>query len=140
MYLSAFPDASHSDIIKMLDRRGVAIHSNTTHVHDLCGMEEVSDSFDRGFTEQLQSELKEARNQEKDFADFSAELVKYKACLFLVRQPLQCVFLFASRPAPTMYSSFLAHPPLQVTHASRVCFLLRLRFCFSQLLNAKAGS
>ncbi len=94
MYRNAYPDASTEDVIAMLDRRSVTFQSSMTHVNDLCAMEEVTDVFDKGFSEQLIAEIKEARVVESNLADYTSELVKYKA------QPVVSLFLYPARVAP----------------------------------------
>ncbi len=79
MYKDAFPDATTEDIIGMLERRGVCLQKTMTHVQDLCSMEELAGTFDRGFSEAMMAEIKEARQTESNFKDFDIELIRYKA-------------------------------------------------------------
>lgn len=78
LYKNAFPGCSRDDIIAMLDRRGVAFEDSMQSVDDLLAMEDLCDSFDKGFSEQLLEECKEARKIESNWEDFTNELVRYK--------------------------------------------------------------
>ena len=83
MYIDAFPECSRDAIIAMLDRRGVAFEHTMSNVDDLLAMEDLCDQFDKGFSEALLAECKEARGIRANYNDYSEELVKYKAFPFI---------------------------------------------------------
>ncbi len=79
LYRSAFPACSDEDVIKMLDLRSLAFEDDLSCCGDLVAMEDVCDSFDRSFGEQLLAEIRDAKAVESNCKDFAEESVKFKA-------------------------------------------------------------
>ncbi len=75
-------------LIKILELRGMQ-YEEDEHISDLIHLEYITDLFDKSFQDDLETEIKSAKEARVNWSDYTAALQKFKACCC----NLICVFI-----------------------------------------------